>query len=228
MIAMCHWSIGLVAPSKKRVLPARECPIPGRRRHPRGVPAAPCTPSGCLATAFMKSVWPMEGRSAKDWSYFVTLVVGDSDGNTAGGARRPPSVPGSSAGSPREIPARATPGQRPPPRWPDKAKRPRRQLCAGHGRTVRAGGSVGAELEELLRRHPGTGRMVRDRAPFSCVARLIPAVDRQDRGRLRPARDGTLIGAFLAQLLFGDVRCHAARTLRAPQDREDVDISVGV
>lgn len=36
--------------------------------------------SGCLATAFMKSVWPMEGRSTKDWSYFVTLVAGDSDG----------------------------------------------------------------------------------------------------------------------------------------------------
>ncbi|TDD03834.1 hypothetical protein E1292_20365 [Nonomuraea deserti] len=36
--------------------------------------------SACLGGAFMKSVWPMKGRSAKDWHHFKSLPVGDQDG----------------------------------------------------------------------------------------------------------------------------------------------------
>ncbi|MEV4111655.1 neutral zinc metallopeptidase [Nonomuraea sp. NPDC049695] len=34
----------------------------------------------CLAGAFLKSVWPMEGRTSKDWDYFVSLLSGDVRG----------------------------------------------------------------------------------------------------------------------------------------------------
>ncbi|TDB99500.1 hypothetical protein E1267_37360 [Nonomuraea longispora] len=39
--------------------------------------------SACLGGAFMKSVWPMKGRSAKDWHRFKTLPVGDDDGRNS-------------------------------------------------------------------------------------------------------------------------------------------------
>ncbi|MGW0202268.1 hypothetical protein [Nonomuraea sp. NPDC003201] len=32
----------------------------------------------CLAAAFIKSVWPLTGRTGKDWSYFLTLPGGDT------------------------------------------------------------------------------------------------------------------------------------------------------
>ncbi|MEV4368243.1 neutral zinc metallopeptidase [Nonomuraea sp. NPDC049637] len=34
----------------------------------------------CLSGAFIKSVWPLEGRSKKDWGYFLTLPNGDKEG----------------------------------------------------------------------------------------------------------------------------------------------------
>ncbi|MER6509426.1 hypothetical protein ABT158_21570 [Nonomuraea sp. NPDC001636] len=34
----------------------------------------------CLGGAFVKSVWPLEGRSKKDWDYFLTLPVGSKEG----------------------------------------------------------------------------------------------------------------------------------------------------
>ncbi|MEO3802976.1 hypothetical protein [Nonomuraea sp. B1E8] len=39
--------------------------------------------SACLGGAFMKSVWPMTGRSAKDWHRFKSLPVGDQDGRNS-------------------------------------------------------------------------------------------------------------------------------------------------
>ncbi|MEU6718894.1 neutral zinc metallopeptidase [Nonomuraea sp. NPDC046802] len=33
--------------------------------------------SDCFAGAFAKSVWPLKGRTAKDWNYLVSLVDGD-------------------------------------------------------------------------------------------------------------------------------------------------------
>jgi predicted metalloprotease len=36
--------------------------------------------SDCMATAFMKSVWPVTGRTEKDWTYLLTLVQGDRRG----------------------------------------------------------------------------------------------------------------------------------------------------
>ncbi|MFI7636709.1 neutral zinc metallopeptidase [Nonomuraea sp. NPDC049400] len=32
----------------------------------------------CLAGAFLKSVWPMEGRTTEDWNYYVSLMSGGS------------------------------------------------------------------------------------------------------------------------------------------------------
>ncbi|MEV1171485.1 neutral zinc metallopeptidase [Nonomuraea sp. NPDC049784] len=34
----------------------------------------------CLAGAFLKSVWPMEGRTTKDWDYYLSMIVGDARG----------------------------------------------------------------------------------------------------------------------------------------------------
>ncbi|GAA3258090.1 neutral zinc metallopeptidase [Nonomuraea helvata] len=34
----------------------------------------------CLAGAFLKSVWPMEGRTTKDWNYYLSLLSGDARG----------------------------------------------------------------------------------------------------------------------------------------------------
>ncbi|TMR98313.1 neutral zinc metallopeptidase [Nonomuraea basaltis] len=34
----------------------------------------------CLGAAFMKSVWPMEGRTTKDWNELVRLLAGDEPG----------------------------------------------------------------------------------------------------------------------------------------------------
>ncbi|MEQ4716621.1 neutral zinc metallopeptidase [Nonomuraea sp. B19D2] len=34
----------------------------------------------CLAGAFLKSVWPMEGRTTKDWEYYLSMIVGDARG----------------------------------------------------------------------------------------------------------------------------------------------------
>ncbi|NUT38749.1 MAG: hypothetical protein HOV86_02080 [Thermoactinospora sp.] len=34
----------------------------------------------CLGAAFLKSVWPLEGRTKKDWDYFLTLSTGDKQG----------------------------------------------------------------------------------------------------------------------------------------------------
>lgn len=34
----------------------------------------------CLGGAFMKSVWPLEGRTTKDWNYLLTLLEGDARG----------------------------------------------------------------------------------------------------------------------------------------------------
>lgn len=34
----------------------------------------------CLSGAFIKSVWPLQGRSKKDWDYFVALPLGDNEG----------------------------------------------------------------------------------------------------------------------------------------------------
>jgi hypothetical protein len=72
----------------------------------------------------MKSVWPMEGRSAKDWSYFVTLVVGDSDGKYSWWGKTSTVRAWVKRGFATGDPGSCTPDQRPPPRWPDKAKRP--------------------------------------------------------------------------------------------------------
>jgi predicted metalloprotease len=35
----------------------------------------------CLAGAFVKSVWPMKARTNQDWTYFLSLVQGDSPGD---------------------------------------------------------------------------------------------------------------------------------------------------
>ncbi|GAA4925045.1 hypothetical protein GCM10023334_030210 [Nonomuraea thailandensis] len=35
----------------------------------------------CLSGAFIKSVWPMEGRTSKDWNYLVSLIQGDAPGD---------------------------------------------------------------------------------------------------------------------------------------------------
>ncbi|TMR22485.1 hypothetical protein ETD86_11615 [Nonomuraea turkmeniaca] len=35
---------------------------------------------------------------------------------------------------------------------------------------------AGAELEELLQRYSDTGRLVRDRAPFTCAAAMVPVL----------------------------------------------------
>ncbi|GAA3307291.1 hypothetical protein GCM10020219_005600 [Nonomuraea dietziae] len=36
--------------------------------------------SACLASAFIKSVWPLEGRSSRDWKYLQQIVQGDVPG----------------------------------------------------------------------------------------------------------------------------------------------------
>ncbi|GAA2814769.1 hypothetical protein [Nonomuraea dietziae] len=36
--------------------------------------------SNCLAGAFVKSVWPLEGRSARAWKYLQAMLVGDVPG----------------------------------------------------------------------------------------------------------------------------------------------------
>ncbi|MER6951829.1 hypothetical protein ABT294_48220 [Nonomuraea sp. NPDC000554] len=35
---------------------------------------------GCFGTAFLKSVWPLEGRTTKDWTYLQSLRSGDARG----------------------------------------------------------------------------------------------------------------------------------------------------
>jgi uncharacterized protein len=35
----------------------------------------------CLAGAFMKSVWPLDGRSRKDWNHLRSIVQGDTPGD---------------------------------------------------------------------------------------------------------------------------------------------------
>lgn len=37
--------------------------------------------SSCLAAAFVKSIWPLEGRSARDWKYLQAMLVGDVPGH---------------------------------------------------------------------------------------------------------------------------------------------------
>ncbi|MFD1543732.1 neutral zinc metallopeptidase [Nonomuraea guangzhouensis] len=34
----------------------------------------------CFSTAFLKSVWPLKGRTTKDWTYLLSMVEGDAPG----------------------------------------------------------------------------------------------------------------------------------------------------
>ncbi|MEU4228678.1 hypothetical protein AB0F17_30665 [Nonomuraea sp. NPDC026600] len=34
----------------------------------------------CFSTAFLKSVWPLKGRTTKDWTYLLSMVDGDAPG----------------------------------------------------------------------------------------------------------------------------------------------------
>ncbi|MBF8190714.1 neutral zinc metallopeptidase [Nonomuraea sp. K274] len=35
----------------------------------------------CLGDAFLKSVWPMKGRTAKDWNHYLSVIEGDGPGD---------------------------------------------------------------------------------------------------------------------------------------------------
>ncbi|MGW4469536.1 hypothetical protein ACWENQ_07655 [Nonomuraea sp. NPDC004354] len=37
--------------------------------------------AACLSGAFVKSVWPLEGRSSRDWKYLLSIVQGDAPGH---------------------------------------------------------------------------------------------------------------------------------------------------
>ncbi|MEU1390686.1 MULTISPECIES: hypothetical protein [unclassified Nonomuraea] len=57
--------------------------------------------------------------------------------------------------------------------WPPEFSHRLRAAIERHLAGPQNDHAAGSELQELLRRHPDTGRLVRDRAPFTCAAPLV-------------------------------------------------------